>query len=120
MWRYAVVPPGDVTPFTQKQDTAVEYGPQQIGGKTYLCPSRSTSLVQYPYMPPDAAGIMGLIYSSGAMDLKSRFGLAEEPTIENINDITFTDYHLFGATVRILPSGAESAPKPPLATPQEP
>jgi hypothetical protein len=109
MWRYTVAPPGGWQPFTQEQDTAVEYAAQRIGETTYLCPQRSISLVRYPYMPP-AAGILGLLYfSSNGLDLKSRFGLAAEPIIENVNDITFTDYHLFRATVRILPGGAGAA-----------
>lgn len=104
MWRYTFALPGTGKPYTQEQDTAVEYAQQKIGGRTYLCPQKSTSITTYPYRPPTAAGILG-IYLSAAMNLQERFGLAADPIIENINDITFTDYHLFHATVKILPGG---------------
>ncbi|MGA7886035.1 MAG: hypothetical protein WCA44_09845 [Acidobacteriaceae bacterium] len=112
MWSYTVSSIAGWKPFTQEQKTAVEYAAQKIGDRTYLCPRRSTSLSLYPYFPPASGGIMGLIYSSEGLDPMSRFGLAAEPTIENINDITFRDYHLFRATVRILPDGATRAPQP--------
>lgn len=113
MWRYTVNSVAELKPFTQEQDTAVEYALQKIGENTYLCPRRSTSLTLYPYIPPSTNGILGLIYSSEGFDPMTRFGLKAEPTIENINDITFSNYHLFRATVRILPSGAARSPEAP-------
>lgn len=110
MWRFTVVAPGGLKPFSQEQDTAVEYAPQELGGRRYLCPQRSTSLTLYPYLPP-VGGILGALYSSPEMDLKSRFGLPREPTVENINDILFTNYHLFQATVRILSNAGGPGPR---------
>jgi len=109
MWRFTMMPPGALKPYPQEQDTAVEYAPQEIGGTTYLCPQKSVSITTYPYRPPTGGGILAFLYSSGPMDLKNRFDLATEPIVENINDIAFTHYHLFHATVRILP-GSPSEP----------
>jgi hypothetical protein len=57
-------------------DVMIEYGPEILGDKTYICPKTGVALSQ------------GL-----------RFQL--------VNNVVFSDYHLFHATSRILP-GARS------------
>lgn len=104
MWRYqaAVAPAWPL--FTQETDTAIDYGPQALGGKIYLCPQRSVSVVAYPWIGalPDIER------------LERRFGLAPglaaDPLVEAVDDITFTGYHVFHATVRILPAGHAGPP----------
>lgn len=52
---------------------AVEYGPTEIGGKTYLCPQKSVAMSRGPGLP---------VF---------------------VNDVSFTEYHLFRGETRILP-----------------
>lgn len=62
----------------------VEFGPVEIGGKTYECPVRSIAV----------------------SDAKSRpGGDMSTRTIRRINEVTFTDYHRFGSTSQIVGSG---------------
>lgn len=58
----------------------VEYGPVEIGEKSYLCPVRSTAFTVLH------AGPRG------------------EPGLTRLNEVTFTNYHRFGSTARILPA----------------
>jgi hypothetical protein len=60
-------------------DVMVEYGPVEIGGKTYTCPIRSVS-ISLNYDP-----------------------FARTPETNLLNDVTFADYHLFRPDSRILP-----------------
>jgi hypothetical protein len=62
-----------------RADIMVEYGPVEIGGKTYTCPTRSVSICRF---------ING-------------FPQGSEATL--LNDVSFTDYHQFRAESRILP-----------------
>ena len=60
----------------------VQYGRVDIGGTTYVCPVRS-----------------------GAVTFALSVGLGgDNETVEQINDVTFTDYHRFRASVKILDS----------------
>jgi hypothetical protein len=54
-------------------DMMVEYGPTELGGKTYTCPIRSVAL-----------SVVGL-------------------TSEWLNDVVFDQYHLYSANARMLP-----------------
>jgi hypothetical protein len=74
---------------------AVEYGPVQIGGVTYICPLRSVSISR--------SRTVRLID-----EWKESFGVYG-PFETMVNDVTFTDYHVFRSTARILPS-ADSTP----------
>lgn len=56
-----------------RADMVVEYGPVELGGKTYICPVRSVAI-----------SVAGL-------------------TSEWINDVVFDQYHLYRAESRILP-----------------
>ncbi|MDR3793428.1 MAG: hypothetical protein P4L03_08605 [Terracidiphilus sp.] len=56
-----------------------EYGPVQIGGRTYICPLHSVSISLIPPLGPNAAKA-------------------------ELNDVLFTGYHLFRAETRILPA----------------
>lgn len=65
---------------------AVDYGPVEIGGRTYMCPVRSIALSK-------ARTRLG--------------GDMSDRTVLRINEVTFTDYHRFGATSRIVENGGE-------------
>jgi hypothetical protein len=78
-----------------QSDIMVEYGPVEIGGKTYTCPVRSVS--------------MG---GTGSMGVPGPFGeLTLAPDAPLLNDVTFDNYHQFRSESRILP-GVISAPDP--------
>jgi hypothetical protein len=65
----------------------VEYGPVEIGNETYTCPVKGVALSKLP--DPGAQGTN----ASGSMFAAQTF----------VNDITFTEYHVFRAETRILP-----------------
>jgi hypothetical protein len=69
--------------------TLVNYGPVDIGGKTYICPLKSIALTRYR---------TAKIYS-GLPGTFSTFG----PYASSLNDVTFSDYHAFRSQARILP-----------------
>jgi len=73
-------------------DIMVEYGPVELGGKTYTCPIRSVSIS---------------LRAMGVIDPLSRSAPTPEPTL--LNDVTFSDYHLFTSDSRIV-TGNISAP----------
>jgi hypothetical protein len=64
-----------------RADLFVQYGSVEIGGRTYTCPVRSVaiSLIRFPDSTPAR-------------------------TMLSLNEATFSSYHRFGATVRVLPS----------------
>jgi hypothetical protein len=69
----------------QRADIMVEYGPVAIGGKMYTCPVRSVS------------------YSVGAVRLPASAGAGWEREAERLNDVVFSDYHVFRSEMRIVP-----------------
>lgn len=65
----------------RQADVMVEFGSVSIGGRAYICPIKSVS------------------YFSGS----STSGLAPAEPTEQLNDVTFGDYHVFRSQMRILP-----------------
>lgn len=72
-------------------DLMVEYGPVELGGITYICPLRSVALSRVRTL------IRELNFSTGAVEGTS---LGEPKTY--LNEVLFTQYHLFRADTRIL------------------
>jgi VWFA-related protein len=77
-----------------RSQVMVEYGPEELGGKTYICPQRSVEISRgrserelYEW---------GMVFS-----LYSYFETM-------INDVTFGGYHKFGSQARILPGFEET------------
>jgi VWFA-related protein len=77
-----------------RSQVMVEYGPEKLGGKTYICPQRSVEISRgrserqlYEW---------GMVFS-----LYSYFETM-------INDVTFGGYHKFGSEARILPGFEET------------
>jgi hypothetical protein len=81
-----------------RADIMVEYGPVDIGGKSYICPMRSVSLSQ---------GRSRKVVFRNAIEFDGHLSLG--PEITRLNDVTFANYHLFRAEVRVLTEG-EAAP----------
>jgi hypothetical protein len=77
-----------------RSDIMVEYGPVEIGGKTYTCPVRSVSI---------SMNSMGLSRVLGP------FGVCTPPGVTLLNDVIFGDYRVFRSESRIL-TGSTSAP----------
>ena len=84
--------PSDVV---ARADIMVEYGPVEIGGKTYICPLRSVSL-QMDRQPmaknqqkPKGDVLVGLI-------------TLPEPVQILLNDVVFDNYHVFRSKARML------------------
>jgi VWFA-related protein len=69
-----------------RADTAVEYGPVEIGGRTYIAPMRSVAISEALNVPRNGSA------------------LAEVKRV-SLNDVEFRDYHLFRADVNILTAG---------------
>ncbi|HTX76859.1 MAG TPA: VWA domain-containing protein [Terracidiphilus sp.] len=75
---------------------AVQYGPVDIGGKTYICPVRSEALaLRHQWDPgndaiPSAAGAI----PSAAIN--------RGPIWTRLNEVTFTHYHIYRGESRIL------------------
>jgi VWFA-related protein len=72
-----------------RSEIMVEYGPVELGGKTYICPQRSVSISR--------ARSERVIHEWGMVF--TIYGYFE--TI--INDVTFGGYHKFGSESRMLP-----------------
>jgi VWFA-related protein len=84
----------------------VEYGPEELGGKTYICPRRSVGISRG--RSERQLHEWGMVFS-----LYSYF--------ENmINDVTFGGYHKFGSEARILPGFEEADETKTPAAPKKP
>ncbi|MGA8107863.1 MAG: hypothetical protein WBD46_09720 [Acidobacteriaceae bacterium] len=71
----------------------VEYGPVVLGDRSYICPLRSINLSREP-LAGESAAVAPMLRTS-------------------LNDVSFTDYRLFRADVRILDSAHALGPQPP-------
>ncbi len=72
-----------------RADILVSYAPVVIAGKTYICPVRSVSISRSRTVNP-----------RNAWTLPAR---PLGPMATSLNDVTFSDYHVFRSESRILP-----------------
>jgi hypothetical protein len=72
-----------------RSQVMVEYGPEELGGKTYICPERSVEISRG--RSERELHEWGMVFS-----VYSYFETM-------INDVTFGGYHKFGSEARILP-----------------
>jgi hypothetical protein len=88
IFRLALVADIDPGLSVTRADIMVEYGPVEIGSKTYTCPVRSVS------------------FSEGrtVMVVRTLIGMGDAlgPPITRLNDVSFADYHIFRTEMRIL------------------
>jgi VWFA-related protein len=97
-----------------RSDIVVEYGPVEIGGKTYICPIKSVSITVSPALPPDAAEMQR--YRGKLLDKDNRDAREHLQTL--LNDVVFEQYHLFRAEARILSGNStEAEMKQPASSP---
>lgn len=86
-----------------RADMMVEYGPVEIGGKTYICPLHSVSIAKaYIGSPPK-----GLEGSASDFSSDNRNEWAQQTMI---NDVEFGQYHVFRSDSRILPAADQPMP----------
>ncbi len=106
-----------------KAEIAVDYSPVDIGGTTYVCPVHAIALSlgqslaeeKQQLVPTAPIGARG----PGTAPIPVYTGTepaAAEQTL--LNDVTFTQYHVFGSETRIIPPGGDQPP-PPGAAPAE-
>ncbi|MFZ0746792.1 MAG: hypothetical protein WAM85_20470 [Terracidiphilus sp.] len=88
-----------------RADLMVEYGPVEIGGKTYICPVRSVALaLAEEQSPPQSTEPLNFSdLQSHGPDLSS-----QEFLQTLLNDVAFGNYHLFRSESRILPANGPS------------
>jgi hypothetical protein len=79
------------THLVRRAALSIEYGVIEIGGANYVCPTRSIAILQ-------------------GMDRPGKIVDGEIP-VTRINVTTFTGYHRFGSTLRILPEILEPPTK---------
>jgi VWFA-related protein len=72
-----------------RDEVLIDYGPVKIGGKTYFCPARSVSLARGR--------------SIASLKLWDFSFLSYGPYSTKMNDMRFSNYHVFRAESRILP-----------------
>jgi hypothetical protein len=87
-------PPGPVV----QANVMVEYGPLEIGGKTYICPVRSVSL-QVDSLPTAVTEYDG---ENTRDDLLEELLNPPETMQTLLNDVVFEQYHLFRSQARVL------------------
>lgn len=100
----------------------VEYGPEDLGGRTYFCPMRSVSVTVAP--------VQGTVQGGGPVNLnQTPMYMRGSPTVVNnngsggddvplqtmLNEVVFDQYHLFRADVQILTAGNSAAVPAPSA-----
>jgi VWFA-related protein len=88
-----------------RSQVMVEYGPEELGGKTYICPQRSVEISRG--RSERELHEWGMVFS-----LYSYFETM-------INDVTFGGYHKFGSEARILPGFEETEGTKPPAPPKK-
>jgi hypothetical protein len=98
----------DLTPADKiiRSDILVEYGPVEIGGKTYICPLKSVSFSDAPALVP--MPWRSSAYRGGAL-LEHDSHTASMHLRAMLNDVVFEQYHLFHANARML-AGSNGAP----------
>lgn len=112
-------------------DIAVEYGPVEIAGKTYFCPTRGIAVAQTPDLKIlHKALTPASRTASGAnlptLEKASLSSIAQSPKQMLLNDVAFREYHLFRGEAKVLGAGEASTaannatPVVAAATPAEP
>jgi VWFA-related protein len=89
-----------------RSEILVEYGPVEIGGKTYICPVKSVSISDAPALGSNAFELQR--YRGGAL-LEHDSRTAPTHLRAMLNDVVFEQYHLFHANARML-GGNNGAP----------
>jgi hypothetical protein len=97
----------------ERLDVLVEYGPVEIGGKTYICPMESTTISRAEAVA--FHGHMFYVDQKGQPDSypgkrTKQAETVELPKVTAINDVVFENYHQFRTEMRILPADVSGPP----------
>jgi hypothetical protein len=97
----------------KRADVLVEYGPVVIGGRTYICPLRSVS-VMTTWTPGSNGPVAEMHFDAhgkvrAAAPAASK--RAEYSRVTALNDYEFESHHLFRGDVRMVPDAVESVPR---------
>jgi hypothetical protein len=86
VYRTTIVANTSGTGFVSESSVMVEFGPAQIAGISYICPLRGVTIAKYfdPYE-------------------YNRQDRSPTPYRTAINDISFTEFHVFRSESRVLP-----------------
>jgi hypothetical protein len=95
VWRLTVIAESKSNDLTSVSNRMVEYGPVVIGGTTYVCPMKAVALSRV-----ELTTVMGRF--------RKRLGTQQT----KLNDISFTQYHLFRAETRVLTGEIEEPAGP--------
>jgi hypothetical protein len=82
-----------------RADVVVEYGPVEIGGKTYICPIKSIAISTAIALFTPGMGI----YVDKEPEPGSSMGGKDQFKVTSINDVIYDHYHKFQTEMRILP-----------------
>lgn len=82
-----------VRPEMEESRISVSYGSVEIGGRTFICPLRAVEIGLAP----------AFNWQAVAKIFDRQFHLSEDPVAEALNDMTFSNYHMFRSKARILP-----------------
>jgi hypothetical protein len=84
-----------------RADVAIEYGPVDLGGKTYTCPLSSVAVSVAPAIGQAAATLSNPATPSGGLN---------DIGITALNHTVFEGYHLFRGDMRIVPDADPKQP----------
>jgi hypothetical protein len=81
-----------------RADIAVEYGPVEIGGRSYICPVRSVAIL----VDNTARTTTAQSFRTGRADF------LPPHTLTQVDDVAFTQYHVFRAESRMIVEGTSN------------
>lgn len=94
IYRITLTSEGSKSSVALESNISVEYGPVEIGGKTYVCPLHGVA-----YTMPRMVDAKGVTRPGQQQESDS-----PQDGPHYLNDATFTQYHLFRSEVKILSS----------------
>ncbi len=105
---FRIVVQADLKPtdLISRADIAVEYGLVEIGGRSYICPVRSVAILVDNTVPGPPAQNLRTPVLPPAITSQLR-------TQTQVDDVAFTQYHLFRAESRMIVEGTRDQPEPP-------
>jgi hypothetical protein len=97
----------------KRADVLVEYGPVVIGGRTYICPLRSVSVMTT--WSPGGNGPVSEMHFDAHGRVRAAAPAAspraEYSRVTALNDYEFENHHLFRGDVRMMPGAVEGVPR---------
>jgi hypothetical protein len=89
-----------------RADILVEYGPVEIGGRSYICPLKSVAILVDNTVPTSTA-------QSFRTGPAVHGDFLPPHTLTQVDDVAFTQYHLFRADSRMIVGGTSNQQEAP-------